>query len=414
MKRLVAVVVLCSLAAACASGRQVTPGPTPAGDTPSGWVDVELAPVLAKRLSTHPRFAGQALVIGLPDGVHEATRLESRLNGILESRLLHSPGLRVAASPEGGCSPGDYRLGFTVLPVEGGWRVELRVLETESGEWVTGLADSWQGPLSRQDRADQHLPARDEFQGSLSRPFGAGDPEPLARSLARALSCELVSAGLAPGPVAASPDSGTLGPRISAVLAELPHPRGSGLRWQLDVDRQTVGTGLTRVTAVLASSRRTLSVARYVADGASALPNGPAPLPRPPVLSAVDCGPGCAGVRLRGDARSALFAVGPGGRLENAKACRVAATSRPGDVVELHTGRAGVRQFIALAAAPGYARRVEALVDRAPPACGSAAPRRSPPTLGELERLAAEAGPSLALTRLYVDAGLPRRAGNWR
>ncbi|MEJ2515537.1 MAG: hypothetical protein P8080_07815 [Gammaproteobacteria bacterium] len=419
MRRLATLAVLWALLAACAGPRQASPRLTPAGDTPSGWVDAELAPVLAQRLAGHPRFAGQALVIGLPAGVHPTTRLEDRLNRMLESRLMHAPGLRLAAAPDDGCARGDYQVGFAVSPAESAWRVELRVLEVASGEWVTGVADSWEGPLSRRDLADQGAPATVQAAGSRARPFDASEQEPLARSLARGLSCQLVAAGLETGPVAASPDAGPLGARIAALLAELPHPRGAGPSWRLSVERRPLESGLVQVTAVLGTPAASLRISRHVADSrvvpiavpASSLPASSLPAP---ILSTVACGPGCAGVHLRAAPEAALFAVGPGGVLENAAPCAIPGTRLGGRLIKMNVAHGEVREFLAVTAAADYAPRLEAILDRAPPGCGRAAARGPAPTLRELERLAAEAGPGLAWTRLYVDAGLPRRGGRWR
>jgi hypothetical protein len=441
MKRL-AVVLLASLAGTACT----TWAPRSLQDwgdveaTPAEWVDKRLAPDLARELREHPRFQGETLAVGLPVELRgPQTEFEQRLDHLLESRLLHASGLRLQAAGDTRC--GDeaaaYRLGFFVSALGHEHRVELRLLDARSGEWVTGVADSWQGALPPPDRDDQARlavsPARD---GSQASPFAAGDADLVARALADELSCALVAARLRAGAVAPEPGNDRLASLVAGYLEALPHPRTASSRWRLAVARNPAGAGLELVIATLASEDGAVTARRYVATGSTAaglrvttavaepVPTRthvvPAvdrrasslePAPVAPRLDPVACGNGCAGVHYDGDAGATVLVAVPGRGLASTRGCALVEGAGGVRLATVPTRGAASLSFYGLAAA-GAARDALARFEaQLPSACRSDGFADSGDTFARLGELTAEAGSELAWTELRVEAGTLRR--NW-
>jgi hypothetical protein len=437
-----AVVLLASLAGTACT----TWGPRSLQDwgdveaTPAEWVDTRLAPELARELREHPRFQGETLAVGLPNELRgPQTEFEQRLDRLLESRLLHASGLRL--QPAGDTRCGDeaaaYRLGFVVSPLGREHRVELRMLDARSGEWVTGVADSWQGALPPPDQHDHARlavsPARD---GSEASPFAAGDADLVARALADELSCALVAARLRAGAVAPEPGNDRLASLVAGYLEALPHPRTASSRWRLAVARNPAGAGLQLVIATLASEDGAVTARRYVVTGSSAtgqrvttagaepipprthvvpavdrraVVREPEPAPVAPRLDPVACGNGCAGVHYDGDAGATVLVAVPGRGLASTRDCAPAEGAGGVRLATVPTRGAASLSFYGLAAA-GEARDALAQFEaQLPSACRSDGFADSGDTFARLGELTAEAGSELAWTELRVEAGTLRR-----
>lgn len=397
------------IAAACLAGC-ASPGHRMAWDdpapTPADWVDRELAPELARRLAEHPRFAGEVVAIGLPAGTRGSySRLEQRLEGVLESRLSHSSGLRLQAPVPGRCgTSAPYAVGFAVRPVDAEARVELRVMDTRSGEWVSGLADSWQGRLSRRDAADQAAPAElPRRAGTRSRPFAPGEEEQAAEALAGELSCALVTHRLSLGAVQPGPDP--LAGLTSGYLANLGHTRSDRDTWSLTVLREPADAATQRVVAVLASGAGRVTAQAWIGTTkARALtrarvePPIGVPVASPPVLGQTDCGRGCLGVALEDSREAVVFAVIPGRGLSSTRGCPVRIDPHGRSVTTVPEAHAGWARFYAVRARGEAAARLERLSRRLPSACGAEILSAEADWLSELERLADDAGPAMAWT----------------
>lgn len=417
MNRLALGMALVMALGACASPRHSVKWNDVPPD-PETWVDVQLAPELARRLAAHPRFAGETLTVGLPEGLRETpTRLEERLDAALESRLIHAAGLRLRARPDGSCPTprSAYAMGFVVQAVGRESRVELRILETGSGEWIGGFADSWQGPLSRRDRTDQAAPAeRREGPGTLSRPFGPAETDLAARALALSLSCEIIRSRLAMGPVRPAGDE-PLAHLAAGHLATLGHPRSGAVEWQLEVSLRPEGPGLEVAVATLASEDGLVTTRTYLAReadpaGRARAPAASRPVARPaaqpPVMEAVTCGEACIGVAVSQGADATLLAIVPGRGLTNTRGCPVridadgrAITSFPAD----HATWAG---FYAIQARGAAAHRLARLAARLPSTCGAEQLAAEDDWLDELAALVTDSGATLAWSTVRAETGM--------
>jgi len=402
------------IATACLVGC-TSPGRSAAWDdpppTPAAWIDEELAPDLARRLAEHPRFAGEVVAVGLPAELRgRYSRLEQRLDGILESRLTHGSGLRLRASGRERCDlpAAPYAVGFVVRPVDGESRVELRMVDTRSGQWVTGIADSWQGFLSRRDAADQAATADPpRRRGSEAEPFAPGEAEQAAQALADELSCALVAHRLSPGVVRAGPDP--LAGLTAGYLANHGHTRSERETWSLEVRREPAGSGMERVVATLSSDagRVTAQAWMGVVTGKPA-PSGRPSVPpaSPPALAEADCGAGCLGVTL-GDSRDAVvLAVLPGRGLASTRGCPVRIDPDGRTMTTVPDWHAGWARFYAIRARGTAAEELERLSRRLPSACGAAVLSAEADWLSELERLSDEAGPAMAWTAVTARPGV--------
>ncbi len=311
--------------------------------SPERWLEASLAPDIANVLSTHPRFRGETISVGLPDspGV-TPTALDRQLEEQLEGRLLGIPGLRVLPPGAGGCGgrQAAYRIGFVTRLGASGDRVEARIWDAVAEEWVTGVGGHWQGRLAgRPGRAAETPAPALAAPGSADRPLPASDPLPAADALAGALECALATANLAPGSVTAATGGGGIAGLTATRLSSRLAAPDEGPAWVLATERVPVAGERDLVIARMDSAEGAVSASIYLRTTAARpdarLPS-PAPVrsaavsPEAPRLAAVECGPGCLGVRVAPDSDAVLLAVLGGRGLFSLQGCgtRVSQGSR--------------------------------------------------------------------------------------
>lgn len=200
MIRIAAVVVSLTLLAAQAA---------PAERNLDRWFDRELLPFVTSQLVEHPRFQGESVMfVVLEDNVPASVGNELALS--LRDRLLdaalNTPGVAVGRRQGGttakpgaqsvDCTRDDvhYYIGISVSRrIDGLYGVNVRALDLEDSNWVSGFGKAWQGALTTvQQRAMQQPRADQTFRGAREVPFSGDESDLLAAHLAHELSCALL------------------------------------------------------------------------------------------------------------------------------------------------------------------------------------------------------------------------------
>ena len=200
-----------SLAGGCAHSPQYSLPVTGSEPALQRWVAEELAPELARQLSSHPRFKGEPVILVKlegPDVQPDIDELTRNIREQLLDALLTTPGVRLPWQPqhrqeqhhrrldEVDCTrirDAHYFVGIEISPTANGqFRVSVRALDVQASEWVSGFGKSWQGYLTaREQRALQDRRTDESLRGLRVLPFSAGQPDLAAAYLANNLSCLL-------------------------------------------------------------------------------------------------------------------------------------------------------------------------------------------------------------------------------
>ena len=143
-----------------------------AGSEPAlqDWVAEELAPELARQLGEHPRFKGESVILVKLEGPDVQPDIDGLTRSIREQlldTLLRTPGVRLPWQPQHrqeqhhrrldqvDCTrirDAHYFVGIEISPtVSAQFRVSVRALDVQAGEWVSGFGKSWQGRLTPGD-----------------------------------------------------------------------------------------------------------------------------------------------------------------------------------------------------------------------------------------------------------------------
>lgn len=172
------------------------------------WVDRDLIPYVRQQLLVHPRFKGETVMFVVLDENAPASSTNA-LALSMRDRLLAAAvdtrgveigwqqgrgGMSLESSPSD-CMHDDvhYYIGVELTQkLDGTYAVNVRALDLEDRNWVTGFGRRWQGKLStsqrqamRQQRVDQ------TFLGARDVPFTIAQTDLLAAHLAHRLSCTL-------------------------------------------------------------------------------------------------------------------------------------------------------------------------------------------------------------------------------
>ena len=173
------------------------------------WFDRELVPYVTSQLTGHPRFKGESVMFvvfedNVPASVSNA--LAVSLRDRLLDAALNTPGVIVgrrqggtAATPAAqrvDCTTDEvhYYVGISLSRrIDGLFGVNVRALDLEDRNWVSGFGTAWWGTLSTvQQRAFREAEADATFRGARDVPFTADESDLLAAHLAHELSCALL------------------------------------------------------------------------------------------------------------------------------------------------------------------------------------------------------------------------------
>jgi hypothetical protein len=200
------------------------------------WFDEELVPYVASQLVEHPRFKGETVMFVVLENNAPAP-VSNSLALSLRDRLLDaalntagvSIGWRQGGTPPAtrtqviDCTHDDvhYYIGIALSrALDGSHQVDVRALDLQDRNWVTGFGKSWQGRLSTLQRnAARETGADRTFRGARDVPFEADQSDLLARHLAHELSCALLRQTT--GSYVVSTDQGDDGAESLAATVEL-------------------------------------------------------------------------------------------------------------------------------------------------------------------------------------------------
>ena len=400
--------------AGCAVHGPATPGSHAGGLTPEAWVDRALAPDLTRVLSTHPRFRGETLSLGLPpEATADSSRLDRALETRLEEHLIAEPGLRIRPPPaSAGCGVDEaaYRIGFVTSTGSAMDTVQARIWDTQAAEWVAGVGGRWEGRLTGPDaRAAASPAAMTGAPGSIHQPLPAGDPAPLAQALADRLECALAAAGLHGGPVTTAQEGvATLAAmRLSARLASRARPQPA---WDLSVTPVAVNENHELVMARLVSDAGAVTASAYRSIRQSGVRSGAAGERQPgvaaPRLVPLPCGSHCVGVRAVAPGDAVLVAILAGRGLFSLQGCGSLPGGQDERSVRLRDPNLPWASFYAIAADARTRPALLALERRLPRMCGRDTPERGGDRrwLESLAALADEPSVGLAWNGLRVAA----------
>jgi len=172
------------------------------------WIDRDLIPYVRQQLIEHPRFKNETVMfVILNDGAPASSTNALALS--IRDRLLAAAvatqgveigwqqgrsGAALESTPQD-CMHDDvhYYIGVELTQkLDGSYVANVRALDLEDRNWVTGFGRRWHGKLSTSQRKAIHQErADDTFVGSRDVPFTLAQTDLLAAHLAHQLSCTL-------------------------------------------------------------------------------------------------------------------------------------------------------------------------------------------------------------------------------
>lgn len=172
------------------------------------WVDRELVPFVQQQLLIHPRFKGETVMFvvledNAPAPVSNALALSLRdrmLNAAVDTRGVSIGWLQGRGSgaelQSADCGQDEvhYYIGVELKQnLDSRYSVNVRALDLEDRNWVTGFGRSWTGRLTAiQRQAMRQTRADETFLGVREVPFTITQTDLLAAQLAHQLSCRLL------------------------------------------------------------------------------------------------------------------------------------------------------------------------------------------------------------------------------
>lgn len=172
------------------------------------WLDQDLVPYVRQQLLVHPRFKNETVMFvvlrdNAPASASNALALSLR-DRILAAAVA-TPGVAVGwqqgrSSNSLDSKPHDcmlddvhYYIGVELTQkLDSSYAVNVRALDLEDRNWVTGFGRRWQGQLSTTQRQAMRQSRIDEtFLGARDVPFTIAQTDLLAAHLAHQLSCAI-------------------------------------------------------------------------------------------------------------------------------------------------------------------------------------------------------------------------------
>ena len=172
------------------------------------WVDRDLIPYVRQQLLVHPRFNNETVMfVVLDDNAPASTSnaLALSMRDRLLAAAVDTPGVAIGwqqgrsgtaleSSPKD-CMRDDvhYYIGVELTQkLDSSYAVNIRALDLEDRNWVTGFGKRWHGKLSTSQRQAMRQERVDAtFLGARDVPFTLGQTDLLAAHLAHQLSCTL-------------------------------------------------------------------------------------------------------------------------------------------------------------------------------------------------------------------------------
>ena len=170
------------------------------------WLDRDLIPYVQQQLQTHPRFRGETVMFvvlrdNAPASASNALALSMR-DRVLDAAVA-TPGVSIGwQQGRSGNSPGSqpqdcrhddvhYYVGIELTQnLDSSYSVEVRALDLEDRNWVTGFGKDWRGRLSTTQRQAMRQPRIDRtFLGGRDVPFTLAQTDLLAAQDSLCASC---------------------------------------------------------------------------------------------------------------------------------------------------------------------------------------------------------------------------------
>ena len=185
--------------------------PDGTGQSLQEWIKADLTPYLTDKLSEHPRFRKEPILVVKLDGADvqpDIDELTENMRLEIRDALLDNPGIslpwrpgrkpsrhhrRLSAVDCQGVREANYYLGIETrrLP-DGRHSISVRALDVKGKEWVSGFGMSWQGRLTAAETESLKRSRHDEaLRGLRVLPFDQGQTDLAADYLANNLSCLL-------------------------------------------------------------------------------------------------------------------------------------------------------------------------------------------------------------------------------
>ncbi|MDH3265794.1 MAG: hypothetical protein OEM25_02405, partial [Gammaproteobacteria bacterium] len=218
------------------------------------WLDRDLIPYVRQQLVVHPRFKNETVMFvvlrdNAPASASNALALSLR-DRVLAAAVA-TPGVAIGwqqgrsgnslDSQSQDCMLDDvhYYIGIELTQkLDSSYSVNVRALDLEDRNWVTGFGKHWKGQLSTTQRQAMRQSRIDEtFLGARDVPFTLAQTDLLAAHLAHQLSC-------------------TMQKRVSdeyVVAADLREPTAEGLRGTVEL----ISNNLANRQALVLSSDET-------------------------------------------------------------------------------------------------------------------------------------------------------------
>ena len=172
------------------------------------WLDRDLVPYVQQQLVKHPRFKNETVMFVVLDDNAPASAsnaLALSLRDRLLAAAVDTPGVAIGwqqgrsgtslESQPQDCLHDDvhYYIGIELTQkLDGTYAVDVRALDLEDRNWVTGFGKRWHGKLSTSQRQAMRQARIDEtFLGARDVPFTVAQTDLLAAQLAHKLSCTL-------------------------------------------------------------------------------------------------------------------------------------------------------------------------------------------------------------------------------
>jgi len=172
------------------------------------WVDRDLIPYVRQQLSEYPRFKGETVMFVILNENAPASStnvLALSIRDRLLAAAVATQGIEIGwqqgrsgaaleSTPQD-CIHDDvhYYIGIELSQkLDGSYVVDVRALDLEDRNWVTGFGRRWHGKFSTSQRqAMREQRVDDTFVGSRDVPFTLAQTDLLAAHLAHQLSCTL-------------------------------------------------------------------------------------------------------------------------------------------------------------------------------------------------------------------------------
>ena len=172
------------------------------------WVERDLVPYVQQQLIVHPRFRNESVMfVVLKDNApaSASNALALSIRDRLLSAAVATRGIEIGWQQGRGaastvpqatdCEHHDvhYYIGITLdQKLDGNYAVDVRALDLQDRNWVTGFGRSWQGKLNTSQRQAMRQSEIDPtFLGGRDVPFTIAQGDLLAAHLARQLACAL-------------------------------------------------------------------------------------------------------------------------------------------------------------------------------------------------------------------------------